>query len=88
MNKGRCQTNGICLLLYVFPHPPRFASSSIAREKISHGANVVNMGVKNPDGSVCYITGVLKTIRSKLNKHDGDTIHVVIEEKETQDVET
>ena len=30
------------------------------------------MGVKNPDGSVCYIIGVLKTIRNKLNKHDGD----------------
>jgi hypothetical protein len=40
------------------------------------------MGVKNPDGSVCYIIGVLKAIRNKLNKHDGDTIHVVIEEKE------
>ena len=37
------------------------------------------MGLKNPDGSVCYIIGVLKTIRKKLNKHDGDRIHVVIE---------
>ncbi len=44
MNKGRCQTNGTCLLLYVFPHPHRFANSSIAREKTSHGANVVNKG--------------------------------------------
>ena len=30
------------------------------------------MGVKNPDGSVCYIIDVLKAIRNKLNKHDGD----------------
>ena len=44
MNKGRCHMNGTCLLLYVFPHPPLFANSSIAREKISHGANVVNKG--------------------------------------------
>ena len=46
------------------------------------------MGVKNPDGSICYIIGVLKAIRNKLNKHDGDIIHVVIEEKERQDAGT
>ena len=49
-----------------------------------YDGSIVNMGVKNPDGSVCYIIGVLKAIRSKLKKHDGDTIHVVIEEKEAQ----
>ena len=42
------------------------------------------MGEKNPDGSVCYIIGVLKAIRSRLKKHDGDLIHVVIEEKEAR----
>lgn len=46
---------------------------------ISYYGSIVNMGVKNPDGSICYIIGVLKSIRNKLNKHDGDTIHVVIE---------
>ena len=55
---------------------------------IPYDGSIVNMGVKNPDGSVCYIIDVLKAIRNKLNKHDGDTIHVVIEEKETQDVGT
>ena len=49
---------------------------------IPYDGSIVNMGVKNPDGSVCYIIGVLKTIRNKLNKHDGDTIHVVIEREE------
>ena len=49
---------------------------------IPYDGSIVNMGVKNPDGSVCYIIGVLKTIRNKLNKHDGDTIHVVIEAEE------
>ena len=38
--------------------------------------------IVNPDGSVCYIIGVLKAIRNKLNKHDGDTIHVVISAEE------
>ena len=55
---------------------------------IPYDGSIVNMGVKNPDGSVCYIIGVLKAIRNKLNKHDGDTIHVVIEEKEAQDAGT
>lgn len=49
---------------------------------IPYDGSIVNMGVKNPDGSTCYIIGVLKAIRTKLNKHDGDTVHVVIEERE------
>ncbi len=49
---------------------------------IPYDGSIVNMGVKNPDGSVCYIIGVLKAIRNKLNKRDGDTIHVVIEAEE------
>ena len=52
---------------------------------IPYVGSIVNMGVKNPDGSVCYIIGVLKAIRNKIKKHDGDTIHVVIEEKVAQD---
>ena len=46
---------------------------------IPYDGSIVNMGVKNDDGSICYIIGVLKSIRKKLNKKDGDTIHVVIE---------
>ena len=46
---------------------------------IPYDGSIVNMGVKNPDGSVCYIIGMLKSIRSKLNKRDGDLIHVIIE---------
>lgn len=49
---------------------------------IQYDGSIVNMGVKNADGSVCYIIGVLKAIRNKLNKHDGDTIRVVIEAEE------
>jgi len=40
--------------------------------------SIVNMGVKNPDGSVCYIIGILKEIRAKINKQPGDTVQVVI----------
>ena len=45
---------------------------------IPYDGSIVNMGVKNPDGTVCYIIGVLKSIRRALGKKDGDTIHVVI----------
>ena len=46
---------------------------------IAYDGSIVNMGVKNPDGSVCYIIGVLKAIRTKLKKRDGDLLHVVVE---------
>lgn len=46
---------------------------------VPYDGSVVNMGIKNPDGSVCYIIGVTKAIRAALGKRDGDTIRVVIE---------
>ena len=48
---------------------------------VPYDGSVVNMGLKNPDGSVCYIIGVLKSIRTVLGKGEGDTIHVVITER-------
>jgi len=38
--------------------------------------SVVNMGVKNKDGSICYIIGVRKDIRAKIGKQAGDTVNV------------
>ena len=49
---------------------------------IPYDGSIVNMGLKNPDGSVCYVIGVLKAIRTALRKGEGDTIHVVIAERE------
>ena len=43
--------------------------------------SIVNMGVKNEDGSICYILGMLKSIRTQLGKGEGDTVHVVIRER-------
>ena len=43
-----------------------------------YDGSVVNMGVKNDDGSVCYIIGILKDIRAKIGKQPGDSVHVVI----------
>ena len=49
---------------------------------IPYEGSVVNMGLKNEDGTACYVIGVLKKIRKALNKTDGDMIHVVIQAKE------
>ena len=48
---------------------------------IPYNGSIVNMGVKNEDGSVCYILGMLKAIRAQLGKGDGDTVHMVIVER-------
>ncbi len=40
--------------------------------------SIVNMGVKNEDGSICYIIGVRKDIRQKIGKQPGDTVFVTI----------
>lgn len=43
-----------------------------------YDGSVVNMGVKNDDGSVCYVIGLLKSIRQKINRQAGDTVGVKI----------
>ena len=45
---------------------------------IPYDGSIVNMGLKQEDGSICYVIGVLKSIRRQLNKSDGDTVHTVI----------
>ena len=49
-----------------------------AFDGIPYDGSVVNMGVKDADSNVCYVIGVLKSIRNRLGKHDGDSLHVVI----------
>lgn len=48
---------------------------------IPYDGSIVNMGVRDENGEVCYIIGVLKGIRQKLHKGDGDTLHVIIRVK-------
>lgn len=45
-------------------------------ETVYYEGSIVNMGVKNPDGSVCYILGVRKDIREDLQKDVGDTLTI------------
>ncbi len=47
-----------------------------------YDGSIVNMGVKNADGSICYIIGLRKDIRAKIGKQPGDTVSVTIAERE------
>ena len=49
---------------------------------IPYDGSIVNMGVKDGDGNVCYLIGLLKAIRKQLRKGDGDSVHIVIRERE------
>ena len=49
---------------------------------IPYDGSIVNMGVKDENGNVCYLIGLLKAIRQQLGKGDGDSVHVVIRERE------
>lgn len=46
-----------------------------------YDGSIVNMGVKNADGSVCYIIGVRKEIRSRIGKQPGDSVRVTVRER-------
>ena len=47
-----------------------------------YNGSIVNMGVKNADGSICYIIGIRKDIRKKINKEAGEKVRVTVEERE------
>ena len=46
-----------------------------------YDGSIVNMGLKNTDGSICYIIGIRKNIRKIINKNCGDKINVKIKER-------
>lgn len=47
-----------------------------------YNGSAVNMGVKNADGTVCYIIGLRKDIRAKIGKQPGDMVSVTLKERE------
>lgn len=48
---------------------------------IAYDGSVVNMGIKDEQGEICYVIGILKSIRKKLGKSNGDVVHVIIFER-------
>jgi len=47
-----------------------------------YDGSIVNMGVKNPDSSICYIIGIRKDIRAKICKRPGDIVKMTVRERE------
>ena len=46
-----------------------------------YDGSIVNMGIKNPDGSICYIIGIRKDIRAKIGKQPGDIVNVSVKKR-------
>lgn len=53
-------------------------------DNVSYEGQLVNMGHKNADGSICYVIGVRKNIRTQIEKQPGDTIHVTLRERSVE----
>jgi hypothetical protein len=45
---------------------------------VPYGGSVVNMGVKDADGNICYIIGITKAIRQRIGKSFGDIVDVTL----------
>ncbi|WP_423363750.1 DUF1905 domain-containing protein [Mycoplasma sp. P36-A1] len=46
---------------------------------VDYTGSVVNMGIKDESGNVCYIIGIKKDIRKQISKDIGDTVTVQVE---------
>ena len=51
---------------------------------VPYEGSIVNMGIRDEAGKVCYLIGLVKAIRKQLNKGDGDPMHVVIRERKQE----
>lgn len=45
---------------------------------IPYSGSVVNMGVKDSNGNVCYIIGIPKAIHHRIGKTFGDSVNVTM----------
>ena len=46
-----------------------------------YDGSIVNMGVKDADGRICYIIGIRKDIRARIKKQVGDMVAVTVVER-------
>lgn len=47
-------------------------------DAVPYSGSVVNMGLHNADGSVCYVIGMPKAVRGQLGKGFGDEVEVTV----------
>ncbi|MDG4513748.1 DUF1905 domain-containing protein [Streptococcus suis] len=46
-----------------------------------YDGSIVNTGMKDEVGNICYILGIQKAIRAAIGKQPGDTVFVTIRER-------
>ena len=77
------QDNGGAYVFFPFDIKKEFGKGRVKVHALFDGipydGSIVNMGVRDENDKICYVIGVLKSIRKKANKADGDTMHVIIE---------
>lgn len=47
-----------------------------------YDGSIVNMGVRDADGNICYVIGVRKDFRFRIGKQPGDRVPVTVRERE------
>lgn len=52
--------------------------AEITFDDYPYTGSIVNMGVKNQDGSICYIIGIRKDIWEAIGKQPGDKVAVTV----------
>lgn len=71
----------------IFPYDIRqeFAKGRVKVHVTFNGepydGSIVNMGVKNKDSSICYIIGIRKAIRQKIDKQIFESVKVTVKER-------
>lgn len=48
-----------------------------------YDGSIVNMGLKHPDGRICYVIGLTQALRRQMQKQAGDLISVTIKVRES-----
>jgi len=78
----QCAGNGGAYIVFPYDIRAEFGCGRVKVRATFNGepyeGSIVNMGVKNADGSICYIIGVIKKIRIKIGKQVGDSVFVSI----------
>lgn len=44
-----------------------------------YDGSIVNMGLKDQEGKICYVIGITKALRKQMNKQAGDSIRVTLQ---------
>lgn len=77
----------------VFPHDVRqvFGKGRVKVDATFDGypyqGSLVNMGLKDEAGQICYIIGIRKAIRQAIGKDIGDWVTVTIRERQDKEKE-